>query len=74
MTAMMLIFRQYVDALIDEHGNLYFARDELDAVQAGLLLFRLDTNRQDRAIPDRCGKAEKLAAYAESNFGGRILA
>ena len=32
----------YVDGLIDEHGNLYFARDELDAVQAGLLLFRLE--------------------------------
>lgn len=34
--------QQYVDNLIDEHGNLYFARDELDAVQAGLLLFRLE--------------------------------
>jgi len=34
--------REYVDALVDEHGNLYFARDELDAIQAGQLLFRLD--------------------------------
>jgi unsaturated rhamnogalacturonyl hydrolase len=32
----------YVDGLIDDNGNLYFARDELDAVQAGLLLFRLE--------------------------------
>src|SRR5512140_2914146 len=32
----------YVDGLVDEHGNLYFARDELDAIQAGLLLFRLE--------------------------------
>ncbi|MDF9842801.1 MULTISPECIES: glycoside hydrolase family 88 protein [unclassified Paenibacillus] len=33
--------QEYVDDLVDEHGNLYFARDELDAVQAGLLLFTL---------------------------------
>lgn len=33
--------QQYVDDLVDEQGNLYFARDELDAVQAGLLLFTL---------------------------------
>ncbi|WP_239615702.1 glycoside hydrolase family 88/105 protein [Cohnella mopanensis] len=34
--------QDYVDDLVDEYGNFYFARDELDAVQAGLLLFRLD--------------------------------
>lgn len=33
--------QQYVDDLVDDYGNLYFARDELDAVQAGLLLFKL---------------------------------
>ena len=33
--------QQYVDDLVDEYGNFYFARDELDAVQAGLLLFHL---------------------------------
>lgn len=33
--------REYVDDLVDQEGNFYFARDELDAVQAGLLLFRL---------------------------------
>lgn len=32
---------QYVDDLVDDQGNFYFARDELDAVQAGLLLFTL---------------------------------
>lgn len=32
----------YVDDLVDANGNLYFARDELDAIQAGLLLFDLD--------------------------------
>lgn len=33
--------QEYVDDLVDEQGNFYFARDELDAVQAGLLLFKL---------------------------------
>lgn len=35
--------QSYIDALIDEYGNFYFARDELDAIQAGLLLFRYDS-------------------------------
>ncbi|MBD7968605.1 glycoside hydrolase family 88/105 protein [Paenibacillus gallinarum] len=30
----------YIDDLVDEQGNLFFARDELDSIQAGLLLFR----------------------------------
>jgi len=34
--------RGYVDALIDKDGSFLFARDELDSIQAGLLLFRLD--------------------------------
>ncbi|MDQ0113458.1 unsaturated rhamnogalacturonyl hydrolase [Paenibacillus harenae] len=34
--------KRYVDRLVDDHGNFDFARDELDAIQAGLLLFRLD--------------------------------
>lgn len=33
--------KRYIDQLIDEEGNFYFARDELDAIQPGLLLFRL---------------------------------
>lgn len=33
--------KAYIDSLIDEEGNLYFARDELDSVQAGILLFPL---------------------------------
>jgi len=33
--------KRYVDKLIDAEGNFYFARDELDAIQPGLLLFRL---------------------------------
>jgi unsaturated rhamnogalacturonyl hydrolase len=34
--------QEYVDELVDDYGNFYFARDELDAIQAGLLLFRLE--------------------------------
>ncbi|WP_445661407.1 glycoside hydrolase family 88/105 protein [Bacillus sp. FSL K6-3431] len=34
-------YKAYVDQLIDEDGNLLFARDELDSIQAGLLLFPL---------------------------------
>lgn len=33
--------QEYVDDLVDEYGNFYFDRDELDAVQAGQLLFNL---------------------------------
>lgn len=38
----------YIDSLIDEEGNLYFARDELDSVQAGILLFPLYEQTKDR--------------------------
>ncbi|MCR6095351.1 glycoside hydrolase family 88 protein [Salipaludibacillus agaradhaerens] len=31
--------KEYVDGLVDDNGNVYFARDELDAIQAGQLLF-----------------------------------
>lgn len=34
-------FKEYVDKLIDEEGNFYFARSELDAIQPGLLLLPL---------------------------------
>ncbi|MBS4207841.1 glycoside hydrolase family 88 protein [Bacillus sp. FJAT-50079] len=34
-------YKAYVDHLIDENGNFLFARDELDSIQAGLLLFPL---------------------------------
>ncbi|MFC0473300.1 glycoside hydrolase family 105 protein [Halalkalibacter kiskunsagensis] len=34
-------FKEYVDKLVDEQGNFYFARDELDAIQPGLLLLPL---------------------------------
>ncbi|WP_416151156.1 glycoside hydrolase family 88 protein [Salipaludibacillus sp. HK11] len=34
-------YKKYVDDLIDEEGNFYFRRDELDAIQPGLLLYPL---------------------------------
>ncbi|WP_168123945.1 glycoside hydrolase family 88 protein [Paenibacillus sp. HB172176] len=34
--------KRYVDKLVDVNGNFDFARDQLDAIQPGLLLFRLD--------------------------------
>ncbi|MBP3952865.1 glycoside hydrolase family 88/105 protein [Bacillus suaedae] len=34
-------FKEYVDKLIDENGNFYFERDQLDAIQPGLLLLPL---------------------------------
>ncbi|MFC5471876.1 glycoside hydrolase family 105 protein [Cohnella suwonensis] len=49
--------RGYVDDLVDEHGNFYFARDELDAIQAGLLLFRL---RERTGLPKYRLAADKL--------------
>ena len=48
--------RGYVDDLVDEHGNFYYARDELDAIQAGQLLFRLHERTGDsryRAAADK---------------------
>ncbi|WP_425415429.1 glycoside hydrolase family 88/105 protein [Peribacillus loiseleuriae] len=39
--------KSYIDSLIDEEGNLYFARDELDSIQAGILLFPLYKETND---------------------------
>ena len=50
----------YVDDLVDEHGNFYFARDELDAVQAGLLLFRLIERTGSQKYRVAAGKLRNL--------------
>jgi len=52
--------KQYVDSLIDEFGNLYFARDELDAIQAGLLLFRLEQRTGERKYRAAADKLRNL--------------
>lgn len=51
--------KRYVDKLVDGHGNFDFARDELDAIQAGLLLFRLDERYGEGAVKYRAA-ADKL--------------
>ena len=33
--------KAYVDNLLDDEGNFLFARDELDSIQVGILLFPL---------------------------------
>ncbi|WP_309120894.1 glycoside hydrolase family 88 protein [Paenibacillus sp.] len=40
--------KRYVDHLVDEDGNLLFARDELDSIMPGLLLLALDEHTGDR--------------------------
>lgn len=40
--------KNYADSLIDEFGNLLFRRDELDAIQAGLI-YSLFTNERERS-------------------------
>jgi len=47
-------YKEYVDQIIDNNGNFYFRRDELDSIQAGLLLFSL--------YKDTGNKKYKLAA------------
>ncbi|MCY8206376.1 unsaturated rhamnogalacturonyl hydrolase [Bacillus subtilis] len=39
--------KAYADLLIDDYGNLLFRRDELDAIQAGLILFPLYEQTKD---------------------------
>lgn len=48
--------KQYVDHLVDKEGNFVFARDELDAIMPGLLLFPLEDEfgeRRYRAAADK---------------------
>lgn len=48
--------KRYVDALVDGSGNFLFARDELDSIMAGLLLFPLEDvygGRKYRAAADK---------------------
>ncbi|MEK3879874.1 glycoside hydrolase family 88/105 protein [Paenibacillus sp. FSL M7-0420] len=52
--------KQYVDDLVDEQGNFDFARDELDAVQAGLLLFTLYERTGKRKYREAAAKLRHL--------------
>lgn len=42
--------KAYADLLIDDYGNLLFKRDELDAIQAGLILFLYTKRRRMNAM------------------------
>lgn len=50
----------YVDSLVDSNGNFFFARDELDAIMAGLLLFTLDEEFDDRRYRVAADKLRQL--------------
>lgn len=52
--------KQYVDHLIDENGNLYFSRDELDSIQAGLLLFPLIKDKENEKYKKAANKLRCL--------------
>lgn len=40
--------KAYVDNLLDDEGNFFFARDELDSIQVGILLFPLYEQTKER--------------------------
>jgi unsaturated rhamnogalacturonyl hydrolase len=50
----------YVDHLVDEHGNFYYSRDELDAIQPGLLLLTLDQQFDDQRYRIAADKLRQL--------------
>ena len=52
--------KSYADHLIDERGNLLFQRDELDAIQAGILLFELDAQYPDPRYRIAADKLKQL--------------
>jgi len=52
--------KEYVDKLVDELGNFYFARDELDAIMPGLLLFTLDRQFGERRYRIAADKLRQL--------------
>ncbi|GIP35782.1 glycoside hydrolase family 105 protein [Paenibacillus sp. J2TS4] len=54
--------KEYVDKLIDADGNFYFARDELDAIMPGLLLFTLDKHYGEARYRIAADKLRQLFA------------
>ncbi|MFA9557856.1 glycoside hydrolase family 105 protein [Evansella sp. AB-rgal1] len=53
-------YKEYVDKLVDEEGNFYFRRDELDAIQPGLLLFSLYKETGDKRYKIAAEKLRNL--------------
>lgn len=64
--------KSYVDHLVDEQGNFYFDRAELDAIQAGLLLFMLEEqtgkNKYRKAADKLRGLFYTLNRTSEGGF------
>ncbi|MCF6408429.1 glycoside hydrolase family 88/105 protein [Pseudalkalibacillus salsuginis] len=52
--------KAYVDHNIDENGNFLWNRKELDAIQAGLLLFQLDKETGDSRYQTAAGKLKNM--------------
>jgi unsaturated rhamnogalacturonyl hydrolase len=52
--------KEYVDKLVDEEGNFYFARSELDSIQPGLLLLPLYKETSDRRYKIAASKLRNL--------------
>ncbi|RDE27565.1 glycoside hydrolase family 88/105 protein [Parageobacillus thermoglucosidasius] len=52
--------KSYFDYLIDEDGNFLFARDELDSIQPGMLLFTLYKKTGDRRYKIAAKKLRSL--------------
>nr|MDF9458371.1 glycoside hydrolase family 88 protein [Bacillus pumilus] len=60
--------KSYADSLIDEYGNLLFRRDELDAIQAGLILFPLYERTGEKRYVLASGEASGALPYIESHI------
>ncbi|HEX7057104.1 MAG TPA: glycoside hydrolase family 88 protein [Bacilli bacterium] len=64
--------KAYVDHLVDDNGSFLFARDELDAIQAGLLLFPIYQRTGERkyrlAAEKLCNLLGTLNRTSEGGF------
>nr|WP_050182888.1 glycoside hydrolase family 88 protein [Domibacillus robiginosus] len=61
----------YVDSIIDQHGNFLFDRKELDSIQAGLLLFKLDELTGDKRYKKAADKLISMfPALNQTSDGG----
>ncbi|WP_054705940.1 glycoside hydrolase family 88 protein [Bacillus sp. JCM 19041] len=60
----------YVDGLVDEDGNFLFRRDELDAIQAGLLLFPLYKDTGEYRYKEAARKLRSLLDTLNRNRDG----
>ncbi|WP_309090413.1 glycoside hydrolase family 88 protein [Domibacillus sp.] len=63
--------KSYIDLLVDEEGNFLFAREELDAVQVGILLFPLYQKTGDKRYMIAAKKLRSLyGSFNKTTEGG----